>query len=358
MMKQNTSLSFIFFAALALVHLPVQAAAPVGVRPCCAFGKDLKAEVAGVPVPFFSVANVQEISSIGQHQYNDGSASVSGSLLGVSREHNGLIYTQKGGFIDTAHVRDTADFTYFLFQQIRTSLGKEKAIALPAELRKRVVVLKTNARQLSEAERDQAAADIAGVMAFRLAQWHEIAQWFGMISVSGFQEYASAFSPEDLYSNMLGANLAMAILKADPHLTVQGFEQAMDAAFAKKLRQYRAAPIAETERQIEALDGTWWDSDKRLPNKWVVIHRDYHLALKLSPNGVSDGLIESLPTALRSGDPISDWAELALHAEDNEAHFSALPSALRQRAVWHASDFQTLADFAKAQDQKEHQSEH
>ncbi len=31
------------------------------------------------------------------------------NLLGLSEEQNGLIYTRRGGFIDIAHVRDTAD---------------------------------------------------------------------------------------------------------------------------------------------------------------------------------------------------------------------------------------------------------
>ncbi|PBD34343.1 hypothetical protein CK247_30710, partial [Klebsiella pneumoniae] len=33
----------------------------------------------------------------------------------------------------------------------------------------------------------------------RIAQWHEIAQWYGFQSVPGFSEEISAFSPEDLW---------------------------------------------------------------------------------------------------------------------------------------------------------------
>ncbi|OWA85706.1 hypothetical protein BV377_29140, partial [Klebsiella pneumoniae] len=43
---------------------------------------------------------------------------------------------------------------------------------------------------------------LAGHLAFEIALWHEIAQWYGFQSVPGFSEEISAFSPEDLYSNL------------------------------------------------------------------------------------------------------------------------------------------------------------
>lgn len=49
-------------------------------------------------------------------------------------------------------------------------------------------------------QRYQLAAWLAGHLAFEIAQWHEIAQWYGFQSVPGFSEEISAFSPEDLYS--------------------------------------------------------------------------------------------------------------------------------------------------------------
>ena len=53
---------------------------------------------------------------------------------------------------------------------------------------------------------------LAGHLAFEIAQWHEIAQWYGFQSVPGFSEEISAFSPEDLYSNLLGARLAINVI--------------------------------------------------------------------------------------------------------------------------------------------------
>ncbi len=327
--------------------------APVGVRPCCAFGKDLKAQVGGVPVPFFSVGNVLDVESLGNHIYNDGSQGVSSSLLGLGKEHNGLIYTEKGGFIDTAHVRDTADFTYFLFNEMRHRLGTSYDIKLPAELRERVIVLYARTVQLTEAEREQMAIQAAGLAAFRLAQWHEIAQWFGMESVGGFKELASAYSPEDLYSNMLGAKLAMAILDKDPDASVGAFGKSMDASLKATLEKMRAASSDETSAKIGSLDGKWWDSSKRLPDKWVVLHRDYHLGLDLLPNGTDNGLHLSLSDVFPNGEPVSDWGQLELRKGDRESAFIVAPSELKHRDIWTPKDFEALAQFAKQQDELE-----
>ncbi|CZF80956.1 hypothetical protein GCE9029_02306 [Grimontia celer] len=343
----------LFLGGLLLsVSSTVFANAPVGVRPCCAFGKDLKAQVGGVPVPFFSVGNVLDAKGVGNHKYNDGSQGISSSLLGIGEEHNGLIFTQKGGFIDTAHVRDTADFTYYLFSEIRHLVGIEAEITLPTELRDRVIVSKRNAAQLKAQEKNDIAVDIAGVMAFRLAQWHEIAQWFGLVSVAGFKELASAYSPEDLYSNMLGAKLAMSILRKTPDLSLVEFGKAMDIAFAERLSALGAMPENETSKRIEALDGKWWDSSKRLPDKWVLLHRDYHLALSLAPNGVDGGEVQSLPTELVNGNVLSDWAQFEVRAAREEKAFVALPDSLKSKTVWTEADFQSLADFAQMQDTK------
>ncbi|MGL4640995.1 MAG: DUF4056 domain-containing protein, partial [Shewanella sp.] len=80
---------FSLWAVSVSVSLPAQAtqapqAAPTGVRPCCAFGYDLKAQLGGIAVPFFSVGNVLGVESLGHHRYNQGDQSLSASLLGMS----------------------------------------------------------------------------------------------------------------------------------------------------------------------------------------------------------------------------------------------------------------------------------
>jgi Protein of unknown function (DUF4056) len=41
----------------------------------------------------------------------------------------------------------------------------------------------------------------------RRLDWHEIAIWYGWANVPMFSERPSAFSPEDMYSNLLGIRI-------------------------------------------------------------------------------------------------------------------------------------------------------
>lgn len=92
-----------------------QLAPPESLRPCCAFGYDLHVRAIGVPIPVYQIGNVLTLDTL-RHRYND-SAPLGAvkNLVGLSEEENGLIYTRRGGFIDIAHVRDTADNTFYLF---------------------------------------------------------------------------------------------------------------------------------------------------------------------------------------------------------------------------------------------------
>ncbi|NVC30102.1 DUF4056 domain-containing protein [Vibrio parahaemolyticus] len=332
-----------------LVHAQLLKA-PVGVRPCCAFGVDLKAQLGSVPVPFFSLENVLSSSEVGTHHYNDGSESVSGSLLGLNEEANGIIFTELGGFIDTAHVRVMADYTYYLFTLNQHYLGRAAHLNLPEELRVRRIRWYEQKKPLSEKEKLDRSAQAAALTAFRLAQWHEIAQWFGMVSVNGFKELASAFSSEDLYSNMLGAKLAKQVLLDNPELDQTGFSKAMDTAFKQALKDLKAQSKAVTKEKIQQLDGDWWDSSRRLPDKWVVRFRDYHMALKLTPNYSGANHELSLSATFADQQPIDQWMSVEFRATDNEEAFSSLPKSLSAKSVWTPNDYQQISDFARTSD--------
>ena len=114
--------------------------APQGLRPCCAFGYDLHAQVLHMPVPFYELDNVVTIDSIGEHRYNDSLLLGLANLAGIGHENNGIVYTARGGFIDTAHVRDTADMTAWLFSHLLPRLGQSFTLRLDDELAQRHVV--------------------------------------------------------------------------------------------------------------------------------------------------------------------------------------------------------------------------
>ena len=338
---------------LLLVNAPSFAAesvAPTGLRPCCAFGIHMKSELGVIPVPFFKVDNIVELSDLEQHRYNDGSQGVTSSLLGTGDEKNGLIYTSKGGIIDTAHVRDTADYTAFLYTQIKDNLGTDMQIVLDDELRSRVINLTQQTVGMTADEQKLAEIQLSALLAFRLAQWHEIAQWFGFTSVKGFKEYPSAFSPEDLYSNMLGSIIAIEVLQNLPELTKETYQVAFTEVFQRKLQELGAQDYDRTEKIMNDMDGAWWDSGKRLPDKWVVKTRDYTPRLTIKPNwGDTE---ERVTLSLEPLANLESWGYLTLVASKKEKNFSELPSDLTSKKVWVTDDFTTIAKFAKSIDDK------
>src|SRR3546814_19176852 len=97
----------------------------------------------------------------------------------------------------------------FLFSQIWPRLGQHWSLDLGPELADRRIDFDAFDLPDSPADRYTLAAFLAAHLSFQLAAWHEIAQWYGYHTVPGFPERLSAFSPEDLYSNVLGARLGL-----------------------------------------------------------------------------------------------------------------------------------------------------
>ncbi|MGK0737087.1 DUF4056 domain-containing protein [Yokenella regensburgei] len=261
-------------------------APPESLRPCCAFGYDLQVRALGVPVPVYQIGNVLTLDTLGHHHYHDNALAAVKNLVGLSDEANGILYTHRGGFIDIAHVRDTADNTFYLFSRIYPHLGQRWRLFYSEELGVRRVQLFAFTPPASPVVRYTLTAWLAGHLAFQLAQWHEIAQWYGFQSVPGFSEEISAFSPEDLYSNLLGARLAVDVILQGNVRTVAEFNQAFDVALKEVLVRLGIVTRAETEKEFREVDGDWWNSKRRVPDKFLVLKRNYNLAENRVPTPV------------------------------------------------------------------------
>lgn len=161
-----------------------QLAPPESLRPCCAFGYDLHVRAIGVPIPVYQIGNVLTLDTLGKHRYNDSALGAVKNLVGLSEEENGLIYTRRGGFIDIAHVRDTADNTFYLFSRIYPNLGKAGRIFYSEELGVRRIQLNAFMPPASLSRRYEIAAWLAGRLAYELAQWHENGRIKPSLSVS------------------------------------------------------------------------------------------------------------------------------------------------------------------------------
>ena len=259
---------------------------PDHLRPCCAFGHDLEVNVASLPIPVVAVRNVVDPGSLGRHAYNGGLVSPKHGVREgfFSDEENGLVYTCRGGFVDIAHVRDYADWTVFLSRRIETMLDTGGAMELSEEGARRFVFLAAvDPSVVTRVGRRALSVQLAQWLAFQLSVWHETATWYGWSSLPLFPERASAFSPEDFYSNLLGIRIANYVIQSGGDASERAFNRAMDEALAEALRQLGAAPPEVTRSALDAVDGLWWNSEERLPKKGVVLRRNFELGPEIVP---------------------------------------------------------------------------
>lgn len=251
-------------------------------RPCCAFGSDLRVRVGPVPIPAVSIGNIRSADDIGTHSYDVGQR---GQDIIVGNERNGLVYTCRGGFIDTAHVRDYADWTLYLATRIGRTLETGAVIDLPDDEggHRRFVLQPVSPELIRIVGRRDLTAALAVHAGFQLSIWHEIATWYGWSSVDAFPERASAFSPEDLYSNLLGAKLVGPIISAGNDMSEGVYARAVDAWFAQSLRFLGAVDARLAKRVMQAVDQGWWDSSAHLPDAHLVRRRSMQLGTRIDP---------------------------------------------------------------------------
>ena len=229
-------------------------------RPCCAFGHSMRTSVGNSPV-LVRINNVLQPDYLGQHSYYE---------QDLTPELNGLIYTCRGGFMDVAHIRDNADRTAYIYVRIRQVLGSGAVINLSPEGAQRQIWLRPFEAELDETQRDELALLLSQRIAFDLSIWHEISTWYGYESVPGFSERLSGFSPEDLYSNIVGSYVGAEAIRSGID-----YNAAVTSELDKALRELIPLPPGQTKRTLDMVDGIWWDSRKLLPDNRMVTRRKH-----------------------------------------------------------------------------------
>jgi hypothetical protein len=134
----------------------------------------------------------------------------------------GFIYTEHAGFVDLGHVRDNADMTFWLFEQ----LSAGASVVSLYEGRADITIPPT-----STTEARELAASIAYVESWA----HELTTWG-----TTFQD-RSSFSPEDLPSNMIGIEVAKRAIAAGGD-----YPKAVGSVLPAVLAELGARPTADT----------------------------------------------------------------------------------------------------------------
>ncbi len=272
-------------------------------RPCCALAADMVIHLASTHVPVV-IRGVISTRGVGRHSYlTDGELT----------ENNGLVYTRRGGFVDTAHTRDNADTAAFLALKLRPLLacgqgrldfgskGGERGIRITKPVPAKDLVR---------------TSDLLAIrITFDLSVWTELVQYYGLTKFRGAQEIYSAFTVDDLYSNLLGAQLGVAALESRVP-----YDRAMDIALATAFQNLGAVSQAETRRVLARLAGTWWRPDYAWPASEIAIVRQYQTGPTVSPKLASSDIIGTngqpvvldVPQTDDSGARLSEFFELEL----------------------------------------------
>ncbi|MBN1456829.1 MAG: DUF4056 domain-containing protein [Sedimentisphaerales bacterium] len=139
-------------------------------------------------------------------------------------ERSGIVYTCKGGHLDLVHLRLSADRTAYL-----TAMCYDNMMNLQGEFTFKFaepsiytvdLIYPAGWEELRANEKERLAHDAAietgQYLSYAAGIWHEMVTWYGYKWTGVYNEKRSAFSWEDVYSNLLGTHLAAKALKEFP----------------------------------------------------------------------------------------------------------------------------------------------
>lgn len=286
-------------------------------RTCCALASNLPLHLGSAHVPVV-LDVIRSAQSLGPHSYSGDTP---------SHEWNGIVYTRRAGFIDTGHAREYADLTARLVLQLRPLLARGEGV-LPLGPRDGQVRVRVLGR-VSEAALADTAVRLARRIAFQISVWVEITQHYGHSLLQGAEEQFSAFTPEDLYSNLLGTYLGVAALESS-----LPYDRAMDIGFVDYLRLLDSTSSAEARRVLDALDGRWWRAATAWPSPAIPIAHSFEVGPRvrplLAPEDVDPSVVPVVPLVLEVPEVDERGAPLAeLYALEIVPDLHALPHFAR-----------------------------
>jgi hypothetical protein len=230
-------------------------------------------------------------ANLGTHSYGPGGS-----------ETSGVIYTLRAGSIDPDHLRGVADLTRYTYDKayetlINAKSGFRAGPAFEMTTNKIYLQYPDNWNQLPQTEKQKiahrAALIIAPVVSYHSSIWHEMLTWKGLHFALIEPEHESSFSWEDLYSNALGAKLAVEALQ-NGRLSTQEYNQAMTRLIRKELDQLQVVPKERAIEIFESARGTWFTSDRLMKRNMDIGYDDGLITPCLIP-GFTDEEPVSLP---------------------------------------------------------------
>jgi hypothetical protein len=220
-----------------------------------------RARVGCLPFPgAFTLYSAATVEGLGEHSYGDGNAEMS----------RGIVYTVRGGFLDVAHIRNTADMTAYIHARVSHAVragwgcvrfrGQEPCV-YTVELEYPASWAGLGVRERAEVEEAYALA-LSQRLAVQVMTWHEILTWYGYKSTGLVSEEGSAFTYEDGPSHVVGALIAGEALRAARN--GGEFDAQVTALLAQTLEELGAVGREGLSEAVAAVEGDWWESGKAL----------------------------------------------------------------------------------------------
>ena len=176
-------------------------------------------------------------------------------------EKIGLVYTGKGGFIDLGHLRDSADRTAYCTLTTYEHLlkgDKEFSFSL-LEPSTYIVTIEYPEYWNSLADKKKIAQEVAiaagQYFTYHAMVWHEIITWYGYKYTGIFSEYISAFSWEDVYSDVIGIYIAGSALRQ----STDNFDEVMTKLIYDEFDYLDAKPVSVAKKAEKKIKGKWYN---------------------------------------------------------------------------------------------------
>jgi hypothetical protein len=241
------------------------------------------------PVPSI-LTKYLDLENLGKHHY----------LPHIS-EKNGLVYTEKAGFIDICHLRWCADVTAYLSAKFYENLEQGKQEFSFKLEEPSIYHIKINYpenwKNLDESEKRnimyQNSIEFGKYMSYTSSTWHEILTWYGYKSWGIFYEFPSAFSWEDTVSNLLGVHIGAKALK-DENLD---YQESVTFNLEQELRKLKVQSKEQAKKKLSDLKDWYNISLLTLSN---IKKRNFDI-------GLDDGYITPIIYQGVKAEPLKDY---------------------------------------------------
>jgi hypothetical protein len=229
-------------------------------------------------------------------------------------EKNAIVYTCKAGHLDLTHVRWNADYVRYLIGMTReTLLNNEEGFAFNVTWEPSTHHISfdypDNWKDLSQQQRktiaDEIAFDAAPYIAFNATIWHEIITWFGTRFALIEPEFNSAFSWEDMFSNLVGVRLGLQAMRSE-----KDYDQAMTIAIDEELEKLGVQSKKTAIHASSKMRGKWYKGVLHVDTKM----RNFDIGLddgQITPTLVPD--IEPCPNPEPVSYPVPKLEKLPKH---------------------------------------------